>query len=536
MEPPDVRKFGLDDSRGVVLGQASNGDRLYYNGDADIMVFARKGAGKGIGFVLPNLRDYEGSMVVLDPKGENTIVSAALRRSKGHRVVVLDPFGKTTPHTGIPSDTYNPLSALTYADPNDLGPGIEAMADALIIVSPHEREPHFTMGGKKFLAFLMWFMVAHLPPEDRNLITLYDLAHGGREKFDRIATVMTEGRSKDPNVARVCRALGNWYQGRTEREFSYFESVSSNHLGWLGDFVWSSVLAGPPSPPLPLKTQKITLYLVLPFERVERYQRWLRLMVADCLATLYATHGAPKLPVFFLFDEAAAGLGKMDVLLNATAASRSFGARLCFVYQNFTQVSDLYGAAYETFIANAGVKLFFSVDDMKAAEFIARRCGQKTTPVPGVPQGVAEPLIRVEQIFQLPPDEIIGLITSAPPARFGRLNVWTDNRYAGLAPNATHGEPEERIYTARTDYEPVDLSKIKAKRSPRLDDAYEPQETESEQETSAPGSVVAKNADASEIAALAALSNRYKRYVFKHENGRVGYLDDNNNFVPVDAG
>ena len=127
----------------------------------------------------------------------------------------------------------------------------------------------------------MWWLIAHEPPENRNLVRLYELAHGGYELLAKIETVMTVGRSPDPEIARVCRALGNWFEGREKREFSYFKSIANNHLKWVGDRVWSDVLSAPPSTPLPLKTQSMTVYLVLPFHRLERYQGWLWLMLQN---------------------------------------------------------------------------------------------------------------------------------------------------------------------------------------------------------------------------------------------------------------
>lgn len=477
MTDGEAEKMGLKSAGGVLLGQTQKGELLWFSGEGHIMVFAPTGAGKGIGFVQPNLHEVTSSMVILDPKGENTIVGAKRRRALGQKVIVLDPFGVTDE----PTDTYNPLGALTYADGASVGPMIEALADALI-VSKSEKDKHWTDGGRKFVAMLMWWMLAHEPPTNRNLVRLFDLAHGGYELLSKIATVMSEGRSPDADVARMCRALGNWFLGRQRREFSYFESVTTNHLGWIGDFVWKGVLGGPPSPPLPLKTSKegMTVFLALPFQRIERYQAWLRLMVADLLASLYEVQGTPAHgPVLFLLDEAYAGLGRMESLFTAAAAVRSAGARLAFIYQDVEQVEKLYGKAWQSLVANSGVTLFWSVNDLSAAQFISARCGQRTAHVPGNPVGMAEPLQRIEDIFTLPGDEIIALFRNAPPAKFSRLDVRGDARFLGLAPNKTYGVASEKIYTARTDFVPVDLGEVKpvrplADEDDEVDDAPAP--------------------------------------------------------------
>jgi len=321
---------------------------------------------------------------------------------------------------------------------------------------------------------LLWWMVAHEPPAKRNLVHFYELASGGRDLLYKIATVLSQGRSQDANIARECRAKGNWLLDRQERELSYFESVASNYFGWIGDFIWKAVLGGPPSPPLPLKTAPVTVFLVLPFHRMERYQSWLRLMVADFLAAVHEVQGTPKVPVLFLLDEAYAGLGRMPTLMKAAAGVRAAGVRLCFIYQDVEQISELYGNTWQSFVANSGVTLFWSVNDLTAAKYLSTRCGQKTTPVPGQPMGMPEPLLRVEDVISAPKDEIIGLVRNAPPVRFTRLDVRQDVRFKGLAPNTTYGAPAARPYEARADYVSVDLDAITPARRPNGDENFSP--------------------------------------------------------------
>ena len=515
MDEAEFRNLGLDGSRGVVLGQRTNGDLIRFDGDGHVMVFAPTGAGKGIGFVQPNLAEYRGSMVVLDPKGENAIVSSQLRRKMGHDVIVLDPFGMT----GLPGQTYNPLSALTFADSASVGPWIECLGEALI-KDEGAKEQHWVMGARKFAVFLMWWMVAHEPPENRNLVRLFELVHGGYELLSKMAAVMSEGRSRDPEVARLCRALGTWFLGRQEREFSYFESICINQLGWVGDFVWKDVLSGPPSPPPQMKSKPTTIYLVLPFHRMKRYQGWLRLMVADLITVLYDTPGSPPEPVLFLLDEAFAGLGRMEFLFEAAGAVRGAGARLAFVYQDVEQAKKLYGESWQSLVANSGVTLFWCVNDLTAADYLARRSGSRTAPMPGNSAGIAEPLLRVEEAMTFPRDEVIALFRNASPARFGLLNALTDHRFnSRLAKNTTYGKPVEREHLARTDFVAVDLSTMAAPTKQTFEDR--------------PANPLAEISAATgiTIAQLEELESRFGRLVLKGDE--LGYINPSGYFETI---
>src|ERR1700733_5141762 len=66
-----------------------------------MMTIAGNRAGKGVSAIIPNLIEYPGSVLVIDPKGENAYRtasrrghgSAAVRKGLGQDVFVLDPFG-----------------------------------------------------------------------------------------------------------------------------------------------------------------------------------------------------------------------------------------------------------------------------------------------------------------------------------------------------------------------------------------------------------------------------------------------------------
>ena len=60
--------------------------------DRHIVTVAGNRAGKSSSVLIPNLLRYPASMVVLDPKGELAMATAAHRQRMGQKVYVLDPF------------------------------------------------------------------------------------------------------------------------------------------------------------------------------------------------------------------------------------------------------------------------------------------------------------------------------------------------------------------------------------------------------------------------------------------------------------
>ena len=87
---------GLDSLRHndhLRLTSAKSEAEVTYSGDAPLFTVAPTGAGKGVSVIIPTLLSYPGSVVVIDPKGENYAVTSRYRREIGQKVYKLDPFG-----------------------------------------------------------------------------------------------------------------------------------------------------------------------------------------------------------------------------------------------------------------------------------------------------------------------------------------------------------------------------------------------------------------------------------------------------------
>ncbi len=65
---------------GLLVGRRA-GRVIGWNDDRHMMTIAGNRAGKGVSLIIPNLLFYEGSAVVIDPKGENARITARRRRT-----------------------------------------------------------------------------------------------------------------------------------------------------------------------------------------------------------------------------------------------------------------------------------------------------------------------------------------------------------------------------------------------------------------------------------------------------------------------
>ena len=155
---------------GLLIGRdRKSGKPLRYAGPAHLLTIAPTRTGKGVGTIIPNLLDYPGPVVCIDPKGENARITAHYRARFGP-VHVLDPFGVTR----MVGAAFNPLDRIDPAG-LDLADDCMTLADALVYDAPGEAgEAHWNEEAKALIAGLILHIVTSEPAGTRTLATLRD--------------------------------------------------------------------------------------------------------------------------------------------------------------------------------------------------------------------------------------------------------------------------------------------------------------------------------------------------------------------------
>jgi hypothetical protein len=94
----DIRKMGMLDAEptSILMGK-KNGRFLCYNGKQFGLLGAPTRSGKGVGWVIPNLLNYQHNVVVLDIKGENFEITSGWRHKKlKQKIFCFNPFSDKT--------------------------------------------------------------------------------------------------------------------------------------------------------------------------------------------------------------------------------------------------------------------------------------------------------------------------------------------------------------------------------------------------------------------------------------------------------
>lgn len=350
---------------------------LHYKKDRHLLTVAPTRSGKGVSSIIPNLLTYEGSVIVIDPKGENALITAARRGAgdpdrnipgMGQKVHVVDPWGIT----GLPASRFNPFDWLDPDDP-DINENAMMLADSIVVPREGSLEAFWDEESKALLmGFLLHVAIDYDEQQNRNLGRVRDIICMGSSDL----TVILNHMMSSPNS--IVSSTATRTTAKEERLKSNVLASLQAHTHFLDSPRIRESLSKSDFKFEDLKTSKMTVYLVLPADRLQTFGRWLRLLIQQAL-TVNARNIElkPDKPVLFLLDEMAA-LGRLTMVEQAYSLMAGFGMQLWGIIQDLSQLERIYGKGWETFIGNSGVLQYFGSRDNKTAGYFSKLCGVTT--------------------------------------------------------------------------------------------------------------------------------------------------------------
>ena len=202
-----------------------------------------------------------------------------------------------------------------------------------------------------------------------------------------------------------------------------------------------------------LKRESLSVYLILPTDRMDGYARWLRLMIACALLAMARTPGQPTERVLFLLDEFA-HLGRMHPVQRGIGLAGGFGVTFWLIVQDLSQLKSAYGDTWPTFLANMGVLQAFGINDWDTAEYFSKLTGEATilvesenhsqrrqpraarTAAAGAARTRSEKgrrLLLPDEVRRLPREAELLFVKGTAPLLVERLSYLRDREFAGRA-------------------------------------------------------------------------------------------------------
>ena len=412
-----------------------------------VVTVAPTGSGKGIGAVIPNLLDYPGSALVLDVKGENAAVTARARRALGQAVYSVDPFAVN----GDGGAAFNVLDRLDVWNPDCVSESA-ILADALVIAESKGDAVHFDESAKNFLQGLMLHVAGLDDTERRNLGELRRLLTAGEAEFFDVLGAMA---ADDTAAFGIPARAANTLMGMADKERGSVLSTARRNTAFLDDPRVSAALSRSDFDLSEIKATAMTVYLVMPANRIGPNARFLRLFISSVIAAITSSNVQPAHRVAFLLDEFGQ-LGYMKQIEDAVSLLRGYGLAFWVFIQDLSQLKGTY-PKWQTFLANSA-KSFFGTDDYDTAKYISDSLGKATiefeTENTGKNSGsglsggggsmnrgkstgtsqqfTGRELLTPDEVMRLGPEHPIVLVRGERPYLLDRLNYLADSEYAGL--------------------------------------------------------------------------------------------------------
>lgn len=387
-------------SAGFMLGTFREEEKtnpLCYRGARHLMTVAPTRSGKGVSSVIPNLLAYEGSVLVIDPKGENALVTAYRRgagseehkiEGLGQDVLLLDPWDIAATQLGLPRARFNPLDWIKPKDP-DAAENAFLLAEALVPMDQADAEGEARFWNEEAKALLTGIIlyVATSPKESkkRNLGRVRDILVQGDEGLKETLEAMY--KHPDP----VVRSTAARTAEKDPKLRSNVLAGAQSHTHFLDSPRIRESLAKSDFGFEELKSSHVTVYLILPADRLKTFDRWLRLLIQQAI-TVNARNidQTPEKPILFLLDEMAT-LGRLPAVEQAFGLMAGFGMQLWGIVQDLSQLARIYGeTGWQTFISNSGVIQYFGSRDKMTAEYFSTLCGVTTVEVHNFSWAVGE--------------------------------------------------------------------------------------------------------------------------------------------------
>jgi type IV secretion system protein VirD4 len=426
----DVKKAGLRSKKGMLLGKDKNG-YFIAEGFQHALLFAPTGSGKGVGFVIPNLLYWEESCVVHDIKLENYDLTSGWRAKRLKQKVYVwapaDVNGKT--------HCYNPVEWISNK-PGQMVDDVQKIANLIM-----KEKEFWTNEARTLFVGVALYLVA-VPDRIKSFGEITRTIRSDDVTYHLSVVLDTMGKIIHP-VAYMNLAA---FLQKADKERSGVVSTMNASLELWANPLIDTATATSDFNFQNFKKEKTTVYVGLTPDNIARLEPLMQVFYQQ--ATDFMTRKIPDpkeepYGVMFVMDEFPT-LGKMEQFKNGIAYFRGYRVRLFLIIQDTEQLKGTYEeAGMNSFLSNSTYRVTFAANNVETANLISQLCGNKTVKQESMNMPkfldlnpasrslhvseVQRALLLPQEVIQLPRDEQIVLIESAPPIKSKKIKYYEDS-------------------------------------------------------------------------------------------------------------
>ena len=346
------------------------------------LIVGGSGAGKTRYYVIPNILQMNGSMVIFDPKGENVHATGRVLKKNGYKVKVLDLIDMEK------SLRYNPFRYISGEE------DIQRVATMMFKATNkpgqqgHAQDPYWENAAEEILLALMLYLYYEAPEDEQNFGMIMDMVRNitktdGEEDegndMSPLDMLFLELQARKPEHPAL-----RYYKDFMGLPNKTLQTIKSTLTAKLSKFNLDKLISLTNTDELELDKlgeEKIALFCVTPdmdtsfnfLVSILYLQAFQRLAyIAD---KMY--RGMLPVPVHFLMDEFA-NVALPDDFEKIQSVIRSRGVSMSIILQNISQLKALFKDTWESIVGNCDEFLYLGGNEQSTHKFVSELLGKET--------------------------------------------------------------------------------------------------------------------------------------------------------------
>lgn len=387
----DLAKHGMlkPSPNGIVVGKF-NGSLVRLGGQQFVILAAPTRSGKGVGVVVPNLLDYQESMVVLDIKQENFDLTSGWRASQGQEIYLFNPFAEDRR-----THRWNPLSYVSR-DPAFRVSDLMSIAAMLYPDGADDQKFWVSQARNAFMAFSLYLFENWDNERDSGfpgaqsaptLGAVYRLSSGDGTQLKTYFQALSSRKFLSGNARS---AFANLLSQADETFSSILGTLKEPLNAWINP-VLDAATSGDDFQLTDLRRKRMTIYVGIQPNKLAESRLIVNLFFSQVinLNTKELPQKNPELKhqCLLLMDEFTS-IGKVDIIATAVAYMAGYNIRLLPIIQSMAQLDAVYGKdVSRTIITNHALQIIYAPREQQDANDYSDMLGYTTVRKRNVTRG-----------------------------------------------------------------------------------------------------------------------------------------------------
>ncbi|QXB87639.1 type IV secretory system conjugative DNA transfer family protein (plasmid) [Acinetobacter lwoffii] len=370
----EIQKSGLMGNKGILVGKYHN-KYLMLGGQQFVLLAAPTRSGKGVAIVIPNLLNYSDSVVVLDLKLENFLLTSKFRAKNGQKVYLFSPFSED-----LKSHKWNPFDTVSHDENFRVGE-ILAIGRSFYPVTGDAKTDFWNDNANNlFLGLALYLFETEDLPVTMGEV-LRQSSGKGKPIQDHIRSIIDERAQSDKPLSDTCLDALNRFLSSPDNTLGNIISTFTSPLTIFANPIVDAATSSSDFKLEDVRRQRMSIYFGVQPNRLGDAKNLINLfyslLIDVNLKTLPQQDSSLKYQCLVVNDEATA-VGKVAKIADANSFIAGYNIRLLTIIQSIGQLEDVYKTQTRGLVTNHALQIVYPPREQRDANEYSEMLGYFT--------------------------------------------------------------------------------------------------------------------------------------------------------------